>query len=46
MNAAMTFEKNPRKVRRNADEMEQVRAKKGKRNKTQRGGRTEWEAAE
>jgi hypothetical protein len=46
MNAAMTFEKNARKERRNAEEMQAIRAKKGKRNKTQRGGRTEWETAE
>ncbi|KPA96923.1 hypothetical protein [Pseudomonas asplenii] len=44
MNAAMTFEKNARKERRDAEEMEAIRARKGKRNKTQRGrDRTEWD---
>ncbi|MDF2397085.1 hypothetical protein GV819_15960 [Pseudomonas sp. Fl5BN2] len=46
MNTAMTFEKNARKTRRDAEEMEAIRAKKGKRNKTQRGNRPLWESAE
>lgn len=39
------FEKTQRSVpRRNDDEMESVRARKGKLNKTSRGNRTEWES--
>lgn len=45
MNTAFNFEKNRKTARtRTAEELEVVRAKKGKLNKQARGGRTEWES--
>ncbi|MGV8919571.1 MAG: hypothetical protein ACOH2R_17520 [Pseudomonas sp.] len=45
MNSALNFEKTRKTApRRNADEMEVVRARKGKHNKADRTQRQEWEA--
>lgn len=44
MNAAATFEKTRKQTNRDAQDLQAYRERKGKRNRTVRGQRVEWEA--